>query len=145
MIGQKGTPNTNRDSEQNLLLPDPTKSYGNIIANMSVGEFFNKLNELLKKNPPYDYDKQVLEQFAQLGIGAGLLFDTTKLSAAVKDSIAVFMKTIRLKAPSFMLKEDKLQKLQRLQAGSQPTIMSDTCNCLGVLEAICLKMPCIFG
>jgi DNA sulfur modification protein DndE len=97
----KGSPNPNRDSEKDPLLPDPAKSYSNIIANMSVGEYFNKLNELLKKNPPYDYDKPVLEKFGRLGIGAGLQFDTTRLSAAVKDSMALFIKNDPVESASF--------------------------------------------
>jgi DNA sulfur modification protein DndE len=88
----KGTPNPNRDSETNPLLPDPAKSYSNIMAKMTIGEYFNKLNELLVKNPPYDYDQPVLEQFKRVGIGPGLQFDTAKLSAAVKDSLVSFMK-----------------------------------------------------
>lgn len=88
----KAAPNPNRDSEKNPLLPDPAKSYSNIIAKMTINEYFNKLNELSVKNPPYDYDQPVLEQFKLLGIGAGLQFDTTKLSVAVKDSLVKFMK-----------------------------------------------------
>lgn len=97
----KGSPNPNRDSEKDPLVPDPSKSYSNIIANMSVGEYFNKLNELLTKNPPYDYDKPVLEQFGRLGIGAGLKFDTTKLSQAVKDSLTKFIKNDPVESAKF--------------------------------------------
>lgn len=88
----KGSPNPNRDSEKDPLLPDPARSFGNIIGTMSVGAYFNKLNELLVKNPPYDYDKPVLEQFKNLGIGAGLTFDTTRFSKAVLDSMSKFIK-----------------------------------------------------
>jgi hypothetical protein len=97
----KGAPNANRDSEKDPILPDPARSYSNILANMSVGEYFNKLNELLQKNPPYDYDKPVLEKFERLGIGAGLQFDTSRLSAAVKDSMALFIKNDPVESGNF--------------------------------------------
>ena len=88
----KGAPNPNRDSETNPILPDPAKSYANIIGKMTIDEYFNKLNELLVKNPPYDYDQPVLEQLKRLGIGAGLHFDTSILSVGVKDSLVKFIK-----------------------------------------------------
>lgn len=89
----KGAPNPNRDSEKNPLQADPSKNYSLILSKMSPLEYFTLLNDLLKKNPPYDYDKPVLEQFASVGVGPGQIFDTTWMSTSLKDSLVKFMKT----------------------------------------------------
>lgn len=100
----KGQPNPNRDNETSPIVAQPGKDYASIMAKMTLSEYFNKLNELLVKNPPYDYDAPVLEKFKRFGIGAGLQFDTTQLSVAVKDSMVKFMKNDPVQAAKFNAK-----------------------------------------
>lgn len=88
-----GAPNRNRDSLKEPLSLDASKNYNTILINTSINNFFNKLNELLVKNPPYEYDKPVLDRFAKLGIGAGLKFDINKFSPAVRTAIEEFGRT----------------------------------------------------
>jgi hypothetical protein len=50
----KGAPNSNRDSLKDPLPVDPAKNYNTILVKTSTNDYFNTLNELLIKNPPYD-------------------------------------------------------------------------------------------
>ncbi|HSM74688.1 MAG TPA: DUF1214 domain-containing protein, partial [Desulfobacterales bacterium] len=47
-------------------------------------EFFNVLNFVLKFSPTVPSEKELMERFAKVGIGAGKTFDPTKLSPEMK-------------------------------------------------------------
>jgi DNA sulfur modification protein DndE len=89
----KGAPNPNRDSLKDPLPADPSKNYNAILTSTSINDYFNELNALLVGNPPYDYDKPVLEQFAKLGIGPGLEFDINRFGPAVRSAMEEFGRT----------------------------------------------------
>ncbi|MEN9571947.1 MAG: hypothetical protein RL172_3178 [Bacteroidota bacterium] len=55
-----------------------------IVKNMPVDEYFNYVNQLLAQNPPPIADKEALEKFATIGIGAGKKFDFSTLSDETK-------------------------------------------------------------
>jgi hypothetical protein len=50
-------------------------------------EFFNILNFVLQFCPTVPSEKELMERFAKIGVGAGKNFDTTKLSPEVKEAI----------------------------------------------------------
>lgn len=86
----KGEPNKNRDSMKDPLIPNPARNYNALLMAMPTNEYFNRLNQLLVQNPPYDYDAPVLKQFAKLGIGAGMKFKIEKFSPAVRAAMKEF-------------------------------------------------------
>jgi hypothetical protein len=85
-----GAPNPNRDSLKDPLISDPARNYLALVNAMPTNEYFNRLNQLLVHNPPYDYDAPVLKEFAKLGIGAGLEFKIEKFSPAVREAMKAF-------------------------------------------------------
>jgi hypothetical protein len=89
----KGAPNPNRDSINDPLKVDPSKSYNAILTATPINDYFNQLNALLTKNLPYDYDKPVLDRFAKLGVGPGLKFDISRFSPAVRSAMEEFGRT----------------------------------------------------
>ena len=109
-----GAPNRNRDSLKEPLALDASKNYNTVLINMPVNDYFNRLNATLVPNPPYDYDKPVLDVFAKLGIGPGLTFDINAFSPAVRQAMEEFA---RSDAPATMklLKEQGMNdRLRRL-------------------------------
>lgn len=88
-----GVPNPNRDSLKDPLVLDENKNYNKRLTAMKVDDYFNWLNGLLVDNPGYDEDKPVLETFAKLGVGAGLKFDLSKFSPAVRKEMEEFGRT----------------------------------------------------
>ncbi|MFM7325756.1 MAG: DUF1254 domain-containing protein [Nodosilinea sp.] len=89
----KGTPNLNRDSLKTPLATDPKKNYNALLTATPINDYFNQLNELLVKNPPYHYDRPVLKRFAKLGIGPGLKFDINGFSPTVRSAMEEFGRT----------------------------------------------------
>ena len=80
----KGPPNPNRDSIKEPLKLDPSRNYNTLLPATPINDYFNQLNTLLLTNPPYDYDKPVLQRFVKLGIGPGMKFDINRFSPAVR-------------------------------------------------------------
>jgi DNA sulfur modification protein DndE len=89
----KGAPNPNRDSIKDPFKLDPGRNYNTLLPATPINDYFNQLNTLLVTNPPYDYDKPVLERFAKLGIGPGLKFDINRFSPAVRSAMEEFGRT----------------------------------------------------
>jgi hypothetical protein len=83
-------PNPNVDSLVTKLQLGESANYNNMLQKMPISDFFNKLNQLMIDNPPYDYDKPVLERFAKLGIGPGLKFDYNRFSPQVRAVIDAY-------------------------------------------------------
>lgn len=65
----------------------PQKTPNDIVLGMSVVDYFNQLNKLMVDNPPFAADTNMMQKLAPLGIAPGGTFDTSKLSAAIRDSI----------------------------------------------------------
>ncbi len=86
-----GAPNPNRDSISSPLTVDPARNYNTQLMAMSPQQFFQRLNDLLVDNPPYDYDAPVMAQFAPLGIGPGMTFDIAVISPEVQAAMATFI------------------------------------------------------
>lgn len=89
----KGAPNPNRDSIKDPLKLEASRNYNVLLPATPISDYFNQLNTLLLTNPPYDYDKPVLQRFATLGIGPGLKFDINRFSPAVRSAIEEFGRT----------------------------------------------------
>jgi hypothetical protein len=111
----KGAPNPNRDSLKDPLPIDPAKNYNNILVKTSTNDYFNKLNELMVKNRPYDYDKPVLAKFARLGIGPGLKFAINKFSPAVRSAMEEFGRTDAPATAKMLAEKGMDHRLRTLQ------------------------------
>ncbi len=67
---------TNEDSvgsfrEENNFIPV------NHVMSLGMEEFFARANELMKDNPPSSADEEFMKKIAQIGVGAGLTFDSS--------------------------------------------------------------------
>jgi len=58
-----------------------------IVTNMTTAQYFAALNKLMLDNPPSAADSSLLKKIAPLGIAPGAVFDSTKFSSAVLDSL----------------------------------------------------------
>lgn len=58
-----------------------------IVAAMSVEDFFNYCNQLMVKNPPSAADKPALDKFATIGVAPGGKFDLTKFNEATQEAL----------------------------------------------------------
>lgn len=81
-----GKPYTARKNQPdpNIKMLPPKKQ----VTEMSVDEFLNLANQLMIDNPPYDYDKEIIEKIAEVNVGPGKIFDSLKYSDKVKQAIA---------------------------------------------------------
>jgi hypothetical protein len=76
----------------NKPLSDSNYSYSNgtpneIVASMTISDFFNRLNVLLVNNPPTKEDDIAMTQFATIGVGTGLTFDETIFSSDIQEDM----------------------------------------------------------
>src|SRR5262249_51544002 len=57
------------------------------VAHMDAATFFDRLNELMKHNPPAPDDAGVLERFAAIGVAPGRPFDLGTLDPVLAEAI----------------------------------------------------------
>lgn len=65
----------------------PALTPNDMVIGMSAADFFNRLNQLMRDNPPAPADSTFLKKLAPLGIGPDSTFDATRFPAAVQDSL----------------------------------------------------------
>jgi hypothetical protein len=69
--------------DSNVNMDPPIKQ----LEAMSTTDFFNKLTQLMVKNPAYAYDTPVLEKLAKIGVVPGEKFDLSTLDPAVAKAL----------------------------------------------------------
>ena len=65
----------------------PKKTPNDVVTSMSISDYFNLLNKLMVDNPPSAADSSILKKLATIGVGPGAVFDLSKFSAMVQDSL----------------------------------------------------------
>lgn len=65
----------------------PAQTPNDMVMGMEPTDFFNRLNQLMRDNPPAPADSIILRKLAPLGIGPDSTFDATRLPATVQDSL----------------------------------------------------------
>jgi hypothetical protein len=58
-----------------------------IVAEMPISEFFNRLNFLLINNPPAPADAPAMDLFATIGVGPGKVFDILKFDPDTREAM----------------------------------------------------------
>lgn len=83
----------------NTPLSDSSYDYGTdspnkIIANMSISDFFNRLNTLLINNPPTLADEPAIHLFKTIGVGSGMIFDISKFDEDTQEAMNALPQSI---------------------------------------------------
>lgn len=84
-----------------------------MVFSMGPAEYFERVNKLMRDNPPYDEDAPILKEIAQIGVGPGLTFDPAILGKDIaekwKHMIGGLPKELVAKNAGFMVKNKSFQ------------------------------------
>lgn len=69
------------------LIENTNKKVPEVVKNLSIEDFFNYFNALLKDNPPAAIDKEIIQEIASIGIKAGGHFSLNDFDANTRKAL----------------------------------------------------------